>query len=228
MKLRTSTVILMMLSGTALSQSLACTTLDDSPTDDEGMTQVSEGLYTQRTQDSESYLAVGPEGQQALLARLIELRAARPALANPGTGLIDGLIATLSQPEPQSVLAEQFGTCNALNMTGPLHARSLAGGGVGAGAMFGASSLAENRDGFSPPLNTTNVASAEEINRNGDIVRHQTTTTHGPNAPAAASALVILAAGCDADSSATVTCPGHITPSVSAFTSAHNQTCIRN
>jgi len=227
MKLRRSTVILMMLSGTALSQSLACATLDDRPANDEDMTQVSEGLYRQHTQDSESYIAVNAEGQHALLARLIELRAARPALATPGTSALDGLIATLSQPEPQSAVSEQFGDCTGLNINGPFHVKALAGGGVGGGD-FGASSIAENNDGFSPPINTTNVATAETIDRNGNITHRQSTTTHGPHVPALASAFVNGNAGCDADSSATVTCPGHTQPSISAFTSFHKQTCIRN
>lgn len=228
MRLRTSTLIFMMLSGTALTQSLACTTLDDRPANDEGMTQVSDGLYTLRTGDIESYVAVSPAGQQALLARLIEIRATRAVpTANGVTSVIDGLISTLSQPQPLAVLSEQTGDCNGLNLNGPLHVKALAGGGVGGGD-FGASSIAQNNDGFSPPLDTTNFASAETIDRNGNITHHQATTTHGPGNDAIATAFVIGAAGCDADSSATVTCPGHTKPSITAFTAAHLQTCIRN
>lgn len=95
-------------------------------------------------------------------------------------------------------------------------------------APIGASSVAQNNDGFSPPLNTTNFASAETIDRNGNTTHHQETTTHGPGSDAVATAYVNGTAGCDADSSATVTCPGHATPSIAAYAGAHKQSCIRN
>jgi hypothetical protein len=214
MKLRMSTLIFVMLSGTALAQG---------PTD-EGMTQISDGLYAKITADGESYVALSPAGHQALLVRLIELRDDRTThRAKPGTGVIGGLIATLSQPQRN---VQDTGDCNGRNPNGPLSVKALAGGGVGGGD-FGASSIAQNNDGFSPPLNSTNFASAETIDRNGNVTHQQATTTHGPGS-AIASAFVIGAAGCDADSSATVTCPGHTQPSISAFATAHKQSCIRN
>lgn len=210
--------------GQTQASPVVASTLDERLTHDEGMTQISDGLYARATQDGESYVAVSPAGHQALVTRLIEIRAGRPTHGEkPGVSLIDELIFTLTQPQRN---AEDTGDCNGHNVNGPLFVKALAGGGIGGGD-FGASSIAQNNDGFSPPLNTTNFASAETIDRNGNITHHQETTTQGPNT-SIASAFVTGAAGCDADASARVTCPGHTGPSVTTFATAHKQTCIRN
>ena len=226
---------LALVCGGVMAQSSAVSVLSSMSSKDNNMVQISDGLYAETSANSESYLAVNPAGQKALLAKLIETRnrMVMSSTSTPKTDnnksseIIDELISTLSRsqqvssnpakPQPMAggVIINQ-GNCSGPNTTGPFYAQAGAGGGVGGGAV-GASSLAQNRDTSASPVNTTNYAHAIVIDRNSNTVGEQVSTQYGTTA---AIASVYPKSACVETSSATLTCPGYSSPSVTAYSRA--------
>lgn len=181
------------------------------------LTQVSDGLYARVGADGEAYFAVSPAGHRALLQKLLDLREAVPA-AKSGKATrsaFDDLIETLSAPEAKN--QDVGGDCNGpINgATGPLRAQALAGGFPGSN--YGASSIASNAT--NPIVNTTNKATAAVQDRNGNTLASQSDTKYG--ATSAVATAYNAQRGCTAQSTASVTCPGHTQPSISAIALNH-------
>jgi hypothetical protein len=184
------------------------------------MTQVSDGLYARVGEDGESYVAVSPAGHRALLQKLLDLRAHAPAAKSNKAApfAFDDLIDLLSTTEAKN--QDVGGDCNGpINgATGPLRAQALAGGMPGSD--YGGSSKASNTT--NPIVNTTNKATAYVQDRNGNQLAGQSVTQYG--ATAAIATAYNAQRGCTAQSSATVTCPGHANPSLTAIAyNARNQ-----
>lgn len=224
MNLRFSALALAFVSCGALAQDTSFVSIDQVLTQEDGLTQISEGLYAKIKGTSESYVAVSPAGQRALLAKLLEIRARASTTAGSTTtakagsnasGAFDDLIATLSAPQPKNQTVN--GTCSGPSPTGPLYAQALAGGGIG-GSAYGASGTAVNNDGLSPPLNTTNYVTVQVYDSSGNLLGSQSSTQHGATAAVAST---YNNRGCTSNSYATVTCPGYASPSITAV--AYNQ-----
>ncbi|MEO8672357.1 MAG: hypothetical protein ABI411_13660 [Tahibacter sp.] len=203
-------------------------TLDQVLTQDEGMTQVSEGLYASTAGATESYVAIGQAGHRSLLGLLIEIRSqngAKKVEADSVPGTLDQMIDTLSAPQPKN--QDVYGNCNGWNLTGPFFASAKAGGGIG-GSPYGSSGLAVNNDGFSPPLNTLNYVSAMVSDRNGNTLANHDDTKHGTTA-AVASAYA-GGTGCEALSVARVTCPNQTNAAITAIAYNHRPgiNCVLN
>lgn len=181
------------------------------------LTQVSDGLYARVGDDGEAYVAVSPAGHRALLQKLLDLRARVPAgkSGKATHSAYDDLIETLSTPEPKN--QDVGGDCNGpINgATGPLRAQALAGGFPGND--YGASAKASNAT--NPIIATTNKATADVQDRNGTTVASQSDTKSG--ATAALATAYNAQRGCTAQATASVTCPGHTQPSISAVASNH-------
>ena len=219
MNLRLSLLTLALVSAGALAQSTATRTLDQVLTQDEGMNQVSDGLYAQNTGSSESYVAINAAGQRALLDRLVQLRtklAAQHAAGGTSSSeqasldVIDKSIAELGQPQPKNTI---IGDCSGPGGTGSpqLYARALSGGGLSA------SGYAVLTSDFSPATPTQNSAFASTQNRLGDDTSSQSSTGVGLTAASASASAPNGNTACTASASASVKCPGHTTPSISAF-----------
>lgn len=219
MHLRISLVTLALVSGSALAQSTSTRTLDQMLTQDEGMNQVSDGLYAQTTGGSESYVAVNATGQRALLDRLVQLRAKLAGQHSGGSGasteaasldVVDRSISELSQPQPKNAVG---GDCSGPGGTGSpqLYARALSSGGLSA------SGYAVLTSDFSPATPTQNRAVASTQNRLGDDTSSQSSTGVATTAASASASAPNGNTACTATASASVTCPGHTSPSISAF-----------
>lgn len=186
------------------------------------LTQVSDGLYARVGDDGASYVATTPAGQRALLEKLVAIRDATPASHGPmrpgyaREGFFDDIIATLSADRPKN--QDVFGDCTGPHDTGPLRVQALAGGGF-AGSTYGASAMTTNAT--SPIVNTTNFASAAVYDVDHVVLSQQTSTQYG--ATSAVATAYNAARGCFADSKATITCPGHTTPSVVAIATNRRQ-----
>jgi len=212
-----------LICGTAFAQDAAKPTLRDSLIS-QGMTEVSDGLFVKETDNENSYVAVGTPAQQAMLSKLVEVRERSANGTLEPTDILDELISKLRQP-PQPRLGQQVtehGDCNggSPQSTGPFFAQASAGGPLQNGP-YGGSGEAVNTDTSATAVNTTNFVHATVYNRLGDIIGDQSSTQHGAT-PAIASAYAANSPpGCVAQSAATLTCPGHTTPSVSAYASNH-------
>ncbi|WP_386065803.1 hypothetical protein ACFJIW_14670 [Tahibacter sp. UC22_41] len=185
---------------------------------DNGMTLISDGLYAQTIGTTQSYVAVGPAGHQALLKKVRELRGTpTKGVAGGASGPLDELVSTLSAPVPLN--QDLYGDCAGSHpgATGPFEVRALAGGGIGNGP-YGASGLVANSS--SPTITTKNRVYVTVYDADGIVVGQQETITYG-NTQAVASAYAPQGRGCTADSLATVTCPGATRPAITAI--AHNQ-----
>jgi len=198
--------------------------LHDELTRTQGMTEVSEGLYQSTKDDTDTFVAVGSAGNKALLEKLIDMRAAgsdapfAPNDERSSNYVIDSLIGVLGTPGGANDIED--GDCNGINVNGPFHLEAHAGGIIG--PQYGASALVHNPNAA---INTTNVAKASLTNRLGNPQGSQTTTTFGTT-DAVASKYVTVGAGCIANSSATITCPGASSPAVTAVAFNHNPSCI--
>jgi hypothetical protein len=201
------------VSGSALAQNDR--SLTEVLTADQGLARVGEGLYAQVDEHGESYVAVSAAGQQALLARLLELRAQsaqKGAAANRPDAPLERLIQQLSQPLAKGSM-ERYGDCNGPNPGGPLHAGASSYGGRTAGASASNSNAA---------VNTTNTAYAQTTDRSG-LTNEETSTTYG-STPASASASAPGTRNlCYASASASVTCPGATRPAIAAFATSYPQ-----
>jgi hypothetical protein len=234
MKLRFLISVMALACGSVLAQNAPSNSLDKSITQDKKMVQISDGLYAETSANSESYLAVNPNGQKALLEKLVQIRNKMSMSSAPKTDnnrssvIVDELISTLSRPQPMlgSISRPQpmaggviinDGNCSGQNNGGPFYAQAGAGGGVG-GSAVGASSLAQNQDTSASPVYTTNYAHAIVVNRNSDTVGEQTSTQYGTTAAVAA---VYPSGACSETASATLTCPGYSAPSVTAYSHAN-------
>jgi len=202
---------------------------DNTLAQEQGLTQVSNGLYARTSPTSVHYIAVNPAGMSTLLQKLLELKASQ-AKATAGKSnvttpsVLDQLIDQLSRPQPQ-IQVGQTGDCTGAGGTGEpqLSALATSGGGTIANA-----NAVLTSDTSNPVTATTNVASAEIDNSLGNTVATQTITTA---AATPANVSLNTANGCTAVASATVTCPGHTSPSIAAFANsvkklAHGATCI--
>ena len=211
-----------LISFSASAQNDTASGLDQVLVKEQGLTLVSDGLYARTSANSEAYVAVNPAGLRALRQRLVDLRdkithASSVRSGTPVTSLIDRSIEELSQPQLDN---SQTGGCG--GTTDPseprLSATALSGGGTGASA------TAVLTEDFSPVTGTTNRASAETDNGLGNVTSSQSSTT-AATVPATASATAPSnSSACTAFSSASVTCPGHTSPSVMA--SAFSQKVI--
>ena len=221
--------------GNAYSQDLVHRTNAGTPSQD-GMTQIDSGLYAKVTDTdewhSESYVAIGATGQQALLLKLGSMRDARhtdehgdskSTTGNQQVDALDDLIQRLSNPEKAAsnpvtngYTDHAYGNCNGVdhteNPTDPFFLQALAGGGPNGSG--GASAGVWNTDAS---LYTTNYAHATARFADGSIAGSQTVTTYGTTAAVASQ---LYPNGCSGDSGATITCPGHTTPSISVFANA--------
>lgn len=215
MKLRLSLLACALASSTALAQ-------NDRPMEDvlaanDGMTRLSEGLYAQIDEHGESYVAVSAAGQQALLARLLELRAksaqkAASAATQKAHAPIDRLIEQLSQPVAKGSV-ERYGDCSGPNASGPLYAGASSYGGRSAGAAATNSNSA---------LATTNTAYAQTTDTLGQSIE-QTSTTYGSTPASVSVSAPNTRYLCSASASSSVTCPGATRPAIAAFASSYPQ-----
>ena len=180
--------------------------LDDILIQKEGMTRVSDGLYYQKSDSGESFVAISASGKQVILDKMRETRAAlalRLAQTHSESGeaslaSLDDQIDRLSNPRPNQVITGHCGD------QATIYARALSSGGTSASAY-----AVDQGGGFSPPVSTTNYASASSDNHSNS----QTTSTGTP-----ATASVTDARSCVAYSSATVNCTGDPhPPTISAF-----------
>lgn len=191
--------------------------LDEVLTQDQGMTQVSEGLWARTSPASESYVAVGKAGHAALLEKLIELRpkisptqaqigaAAQPSLLDQAIGDLDAMHLDAKQTV--------IGSCAGPGSPGEPELRAIANS---SGGTTASASAVMTKD-FGPATNTTNFARAETVNRQGVTTSSQSDTEHFfTQASASASAPVQMP--CSAAAWATVTCPTG-GPGISAFSS---------
>lgn len=211
-----ATAVAALACGSVVAQSTT-RTLDDVLTQDEGLTQISDGLYAQTTSSGESFVAVNKAGQDALRKKLLELRAKLTSGASASKNetasldVIDKSIAELSQPQAKNQTV--IGDCTGTGGTGQpqLYARALSSGGTTA------SGYAVLTSDFSPVTSTTNKASAGTANRTGDETSSQSSTQYGATAASASATAPNMAQACTASAAASVTCPGHSSPSISAF-----------
>lgn len=193
-----------------------------------GMIEISDGLFAYDNGETQSFVAYGRHGNEALLDRLTKYRAEQSESAlslnrDSKYWVIDDLIVRLSAPEPKS--GEVYGDCAGphAGTTWPFHAKALAGGIIGP-SQYGSSASAANTNAT---ISTTNVANASATDINGYSQGDQTTTTFGTTT-AYAHVFVDQYAGCDANSSATVTCPNATRPAITATALNHKQSCIRH
>jgi hypothetical protein len=184
--------------------------LDEVLTQDEGLSQVSNGLYAHKTANSESYVAVNKAGQQALLDKLRDIKARLGNSEKASLRVIDSAIAELSVVEPKNSVT---GDCNGAGGTGQpqLYATATSSGGQTA------SGYAVMTSDFSPPTNTTNEACASTERGDGTTTSSQCSTTYAFTPASASATAPNPNNACTASASASVTCPGHSSPSISAF-----------
>lgn len=206
MKVHVSLLACALVSGSAMAQNDR--SLAEVLATDQGLTRVGEGLYARTDEHGESYVAVDAAGQQALLARLLELRAQSARKNAP----LDRLIEQLSRPVTKGA-SERYGDCSGPNPSGPLYAAASSAGGSGAGA---------SASNSNPALNTTNTAYAQVTDRGG-LTNEETSTTYA-GTPAHASVSAPNTRNlCYASAAATVTCPGATRPAIAAFANSYPQ-----
>ena len=189
--------------------------LDEMLTQQDGMTQISDGLYARVDDHGEAYVAIGEPAQKALALRLIELR---ERLVNaPGDGstqrdfeALSKGIADLTQPAPKNQYVS--GDC-----TGPgggnqpqLYARAESTVGLNSNA------YAVLTSDFGPITWTVNFATALTQNRFGVTTSSQTSTQNADTAASASAAAPNSNQACMASSYASVKCPGQTSPAISA------------
>lgn len=218
MKLRLATLALALASVSAFAQD-ASYEPGRLYGEEDTLTQVSDGFYARVDADGEAYVATTPAGHRALLQKLQEMRARTPISAKAARSgytqpyFFDDLIAKLDAPQPKN--QDIFGDCsgNTHNINSPMRVQALAGGGFQ--STYGASAAASNAS--SPIINTTNYATAAVYDVDGILLQQHTTTQYG--ATTAAVSAYSAARGCTADSTSTITCPGHSTPALTAIAS---------
>jgi len=220
MNVRYSAILLAIVTSGAFAQSID-PAVDQALTQEDGLTRVSDGLYSKVKGTTESFVATNPAGHHAMQLKLQEIRAGLSSNSDVASDL-DALIASLAAPQPKN--QEVYGDCDGPHLTGPLYAQALAGGGIGGGA-YGASGQAANST--SPVINTTNFVEATVYDADGNVIAHQATTQFG--ATTAIASAYQTQRGCTATSLAKVTCPGHATASITAYTynqRQYPQVCI--
>jgi hypothetical protein len=188
--------------------------LDAILTQQDGMTQISDGLYARLDEHGEAYVAVGEPAQKALALRLVELQ---ERLGSSGDGTrqadFDALskgIADLTQPAPKNQYVS--GDC-----TGPggssqpqLYARAESSFGLNSNA------YAVLTSDFGPITWTVNYATALTQNRLGVTTSSQTSTQNADTAASASATAPNSNQACMASSYASVKCPGQSSPAISA------------
>jgi len=207
MILRTSILTLALVSASAFAQSTSQQALDQALTQKEGMTRAGDGLYYQKTDSGESFVATSAAGKRAILQKMQETRDTLAAhlTKNPSESgqaslaILDQEIAKLDKPQPKN--QEVTWHCGD---QATIYARALSAGGTSASAY-----AVDQGGGFSPALSTTNYASASSDNHSNS----QTTSTFTP-----ATATITDTRSCVAYSSASVNCYGDPNPpTISAF-----------
>jgi hypothetical protein len=210
--MNTSVATLCLATAVALfgANSAGARSLDELLTQDEGLSQVSDGLYAHTTANSESYVAVNKAGQQALLDKLRDIKARLGNSEKASARVVDSAIAELSVVEPKNTVS---GDCNGAGGTGQpqLYATASSSGGQTASA------YAVMTSDFSPPTNTTNEACASTERGDGTTTSSQCSTTYAFTPASASATAPNPNNACTASASASVTCPGHSSPSISAF-----------
>lgn len=212
--------------GTAFCREEAPTTLRDSLRQ-QGMTEVSDGLYVNEKNDSQSYVAVGAAGQQALLEKLNASRA-NDEERGPLTpyeaerqNAIDDLMAKLN---PIGVDSDgggrgpYLGDCTGVTTNGPFRVQALVGGSIANGDA-GASAGVFN---VGTTINTKNYTYATAEDRLGNIIATRTATTYGTTP----SASHVYGRACVGYSAATITCPGTTIPAITATQDGHINGCV--
>jgi len=192
------------------ANSVDARSLDVVLTQDDGLSQVSDGLYAHKTANSESYVAVNKAGQQALLDRLRDIRARLGNSEKASARVVDSAIAELSVVEPKNTVS---GDCNGAGGTGQpqLYATASSSGGQTA------SGYAVMTSDFSPATNTTNKADASTERGDGTTTSSQSSTNFAFTPASASATAPNPNNACTASASASVKCPGHSSPSISAF-----------
>ena len=200
-------------------------------------TEISAGFYSLATANGETYIATSPSGHRALLQKVMEFRDQQASAGKAGdTGTLDMFIANLSRAAASTersdavattpivrgnsgTMTEIWGDCNGPNGTGPLYVGVAANGNQ-------ATAIARNyAGGFSPPLGTTNFATGTVTRGDGSTAASQTDTES--NGHEAYVSLHKDNIGCATSySSASVTCLGHATPSISAFAHGQRTGCV--
>src|SRR5579862_4650149 len=131
MILRISTVALALFStGAFAAQGIHPASLDEILTKQEGMTRVSDGLYYQKTDGGESFVAFSAEGKRVILEKMLDTRdaiAARVAETQSESGqasldLLDNRIDRLSHIQPNLVVTDRCGD------QATIYARALSSG----------------------------------------------------------------------------------------------------
>ncbi|MBL8298727.1 MAG: hypothetical protein JNN30_10315 [Rhodanobacteraceae bacterium] len=193
-----------MFSGAALAQQ----TIDEVLTQNEKMSQVSDGLYLQKDGQGESYVAVNHAGRVALAETMARTRVAiATQFAVDGisrteqTALdeLDRSIAELSNAVGIKAQQERTGFCG----TTQVYARAISNGGTSASGY----SVASNPSGGAVAA-TANYAQAT----NG--FAFNSTNTVGANA---ASVSATNPTACVSTALARVSCPGDSAPKVIAY-----------
>lgn len=183
----------------------------------DGMSQLGEGLRGRRAGGDEAYVAYTPAGQQALLQRLLERRAAAAAFEQTGRttpNALDRLIAQLSQTA-QSLDGrdDSYGDCSGRLVSGPFRVQAAAVGGTSASAHVDNTS--------NPTIDTINTAYAFATDPSGDGPENQS-TAHGNTTAHASSSVPKPGTACrnqtaESYASATITCPGASSPAITAI-----------
>lgn len=212
---RPSILILALFSGGLFAQSTESPlTLDEILVQNESMSRIGDGLYFRKTESGEAFVATNDAGQQALLARLQDIRARLTATGNARSE--QGTLKVVDQLSDSihhvGLSNQQSGDCNGPGGSSP-YLYAIANSSLGTSA----SATAQNTNAS---YYTTNVVSASTQNGLGDETSYQASTTYGTT-PATVSVNAPSGSGgrapCTASAAASVTCPGATHPSVSAF-----------
>jgi hypothetical protein len=200
-------IALALTSGIASAGDAATATLHERLTQDEGLHQISDGLYAESSDSGESFVATNAKGRAALAQKIRALQPQIQALfkAN-GVNRAERLVLDSLDERARALQApiakgtqERTGTCSNGAM---LYARATATSGTSANG-YAVVSL-----DFGPVTPTLNEASAS-------------TDTNGAydtgSAYDAAQASASESLSCFSDATATVTCPDDSAPAVSAF-----------
>jgi hypothetical protein len=176
------------------------TSLHDRLTLEEGMSMISNGLYFEKTQSGESYVATNADGRRALAARV---RAVDAQMKQAATGLrldparTNALLGILEAPQAKGSMNRE-GNCGA--------ARVFANASSSNGTSANASAV--NGLDFSPVTPTANYAEAYT-----DLIFNSSTGT----GYTAAQAQAYEANSCYSGAYSSVTCPGASSPAVVAW-----------
>jgi hypothetical protein len=223
MNVKLSLLALAFTAAGASAQSAPQRSLDEVLVYDEGMNQVSDGLYAQVVGTSESYVATSAAGRNALLAKLVALRAklsgrgdTKGDTPSGRLGFVDSLIAELGRPVPKD--QSYPGNCGGPGL--PLLVAATSHYGINASA------TASNSNGA---FNTTNYAFAATYDNNDHVTSQQSSTTYGTTTASAAAAASNGSTACDSFGRASITCPGGTTPTIVAVAHTYHQgaTCLQ-